>query len=112
MINTWVPNGFSNAAAKAWEKLAAGQSAIDAVESGCNSCEELQPFSNYTCGCDGSVGLGGSPDQNGETTLDAMIMDGNTMNVGAIGAIRRIKNVISVARKVMENTFHTMLVGD
>ena len=29
--------------------------------------------------CDGSVGYGGSPDENGETTLDAMIMDGNSM---------------------------------
>ena len=84
---------------------------MDSVEWGCNWCEELQPFSNYTCGCDGSVGLGGSPDQNGETTLDAMIMDGNTMNVGAVGAIVRIQHAISVARKVMENTFHTLLVG-
>lgn len=58
------------------------------------------------------MGLGGSPDQNGETTLDALIMDGNNMNVGAVGAIKRIKNAISVARKVMENTYHTLLVGE
>ena len=67
---------------------------------------------NFTVGCDGSVGLGGSPDQNGETTLDAMIMDGNTMNVGGVGALRRIQHAISVARKVMENTYHTFIVGD
>jgi len=41
-----------------------------------------------------------------------MIMDGDTMNVGAVGALRRIKNAISVARVVMETTFHTMLAGD
>ena len=41
-----------------------------------------------------------------------MIMDGNTFNVGAVGALRRIKNAVSVARKVMENTFHTFLVGE
>lgn len=64
------------------------------------------------CGCDGTVGLGGSPDQNGETTLDAMIMDGTTMDVGAVGALRRIQHAISVARKVMEKTYHTFLVGD
>mmetsp|Transcript_1783 Transcript_1783/g.2326 ORF Transcript_1783/g.2326 Transcript_1783/m.2326 type:complete len:164 (-) Transcript_1783:210-701(-) len=40
-----------------------------------------------------------------------MIMDGKTMNVGAVGAIRRIQYAISVARKVMENTYHTLLVG-
>lgn len=35
---------------------------------GCSMCEQLQ--------CDGTVGFGGSPDESGETTLDAMIMDG------------------------------------
>jgi N4-(beta-N-acetylglucosaminyl)-L-asparaginase len=41
-----------------------------------------------------------------------MIMDGTTINIGAVGAIRRIPDAIGVARKVMENTFHTLLVGD
>ncbi len=45
-----------------------GGSAVDAVVAGCSKCEELQ--------CDTTVGYGGSPDENGETTLDAMIMDG------------------------------------
>lgn len=53
----------------AWEVLTQdGGSAVDAVERGCTVCEELQ--------CDGTVGFGGSPDESGETTLDAMIMDG------------------------------------
>ena len=43
-------------------------SAVDAVVEGCSVCEREQ--------CDGTVGYGGSPDENGETTLDAMIMDG------------------------------------
>lgn len=42
--------------------------AIDALTLGCSTCEELQ--------CDGTVGYGGSPDENGETTLDALIFDG------------------------------------
>ena len=41
-----------------------------------------------------------------------MIMDGDTMDVGAVGALRRIQHVISVARKVMTDTYHTLLVGD
>jgi len=45
-------------------------SALDAVEIGCMQCEIEQ--------CDGTVGYGGSPDETGETTLDAMIMDGYT----------------------------------
>ena len=52
----------------AWRTLAAGGSALDAVETGCAQCEKEQ--------CDGTVGFGGSPDETGETTLDAMIMDG------------------------------------
>ena len=42
--------------------------ALDGVEKGCSKCEIDQ--------CDGTVGWGGSPDESGETTLDAMIMDG------------------------------------
>lgn len=79
VVNTWAQNGFANATRAAWQRLAAGSTALDAVEIGCSFCEKRQPFSGMECGCDGSVGVGGSPDENGETTLDAMIMDGRTM---------------------------------
>ncbi|KAH0616117.1 hypothetical protein JD844_026985 [Phrynosoma platyrhinos] len=85
----------------AWSTLQTGGSEMDAVEKGCGQCEIDQ--------CDGSVGYGGSPDEHGETTLDAMIMDGNTMQVGAVADLRRIKNAIGVARKVIEHTRHTLL---
>ncbi|XP_055132452.1 N(4)-(beta-N-acetylglucosaminyl)-L-asparaginase isoform X3 [Symphalangus syndactylus] len=101
VLNTWP---FKNATEAAWKALASGGSALDAVESGCAMCEREQ--------CDGSVGFGGSPDELGETTLDAMIMDGTTMDVGAVGDLRRIKNAIGVARKVLEHTTHTLLVGE
>lgn len=45
-----------------------GKSALDAIEASCSLCEEMQ--------CRKTVGFGGSPDESGETTLDAMIMDG------------------------------------
>lgn len=54
----------------AWSTLQKGGSVLDAVEKGCAQCELEQ--------CDGSVGFGGSPDELGETTLDAMIMNGQT----------------------------------
>lgn len=54
--------------AVAWSTLQSGGSVLDAVEAGCTRCEMEQ--------CDGSVGYGGSPDETGETTLDAMIMNG------------------------------------
>ena len=62
--------------------------------------------------CDFTVGYGGSADETGETTLDAMVMDGATLNVGAVGALRGVKNVIGVARAVLERTRHSLLVGD
>ena len=53
----------------AWKTITSvNMTAVDAVERGCSECEILR--------CDGSVGWGGSPDEMGETTLDAMIMDG------------------------------------
>ena len=62
--------------------------------------------------CDFTVGFGGSPDEKGETTLDALMMDGATMKVGAVGALRGVKNAIGVARAVLERTRHSLLVGD
>lgn len=45
-----------------------GGKVLDAIEEGASVCEEMQ--------CDGTVGYGGSPDESGETTLDALLMDG------------------------------------
>ncbi|KAI0408296.1 asparaginase [Xylaria palmicola] len=104
VINTW-GGPFTAATDAAYlALLAAETSALDAVELGCSTCEANQ--------CDGSVGYGGSPDENCETTLDAMIMDGTTMKSGSVAALRRVKNAIGVARAVLEHTTHTMLAGD
>ncbi|XP_003743811.1 N(4)-(beta-N-acetylglucosaminyl)-L-asparaginase [Galendromus occidentalis] len=101
VINTWA---FQAATREAWKTLLRGGNSLDAVEDGCTRCEELQ--------CDGTVGYGGSPDENGETTLDAMIMYGPNRNVGAVAQLRRIKEAMRVARKVLDHTAHTLLVGD
>ncbi|XP_048481055.1 N(4)-(Beta-N-acetylglucosaminyl)-L-asparaginase isoform X2 [Plutella xylostella] len=100
-ITTWT---FKNATLRAWDVLSNNGSALDAIEQGVAVCECEQ--------CDGTVGYGGSPDEDGETTLDALIMNGKTMNVGAVGGLRRVKNAISVARHVLEHTRHSFLVGD
>ncbi|TEA17343.1 putative isoaspartyl peptidase/L-asparaginase 3 [Colletotrichum sidae] len=104
VINTW-GGAFTAATDAAYAALTKpGTSALDAVEIGCATCERNQ--------CDGSVGFGGSPDENCETTLDAMIMDGVTMKSGSVAGLRRVKNAIGVARHVLEYTSHTMLAGD
>lgn len=104
VINTW-GGPFTAATDAAFLALAnTSASALDAVEIGCSTCERNQ--------CDGSVGYGGSPDENCETTLDAMIMDGATMKSGAVAGLRRVRDAIAAARLVLEYTEHTMLAGD
>ncbi|EFN71962.1 N(4)-(Beta-N-acetylglucosaminyl)-L-asparaginase [Camponotus floridanus] len=99
---TW---DYENAITKAWDVIYnQKRSALDAIEEGCTLCEAEQ--------CRKTVGFGGSPDENGETTLDALIIDGETLDMGAVAGMRRIKNAISVARKVMHHTKHTLLSGD
>jgi isoaspartyl peptidase/L-asparaginase-like protein (Ntn-hydrolase superfamily) len=44
--------------------------------------------------------------------LDAIVMDGFTMNAGAVGYLRRIRGAITAARRVMHYSTHTLLAGD
>lgn len=99
VIATW---DNRKATAAAMRALTDGGNALDAVEAGAR-IPEADPN-------DTSVGYGGFPDREGRVTLDACIMDykGNT---GAVCFLERIKHPISVARKVMEETPHTMLCG-
>ncbi|PRQ59759.1 putative N(4)-(beta-N-acetylglucosaminyl)-L-asparaginase [Rosa chinensis] len=66
VVITWP---FVEAVRAAWRVVDNGLSAVDAVVEGCSTCEELR--------CDGTVGPGGSPDENGETTIDALVMYGD-----------------------------------
>ena len=99
VISTWPTGKDVNTAA--WKVLSSGGRALDAIEAGGNQIED-------TVNC--CVGLGGNPDRDGIVTLDSCIMDEHA-NCGAVGAIARIKHPISVARKVMEQTPHVLLVG-
>ena len=104
VVNTW-GGSFTQGTEAAYAVLTQPHtSALDAVEAGGARCEAKQ--------CDGTVGFGGSPDEQCETTLDAMIMDGKTMKSGSVAGLRRIKDAISVARMVLEHTTHTMLSGE
>ncbi|XP_024883807.1 N(4)-(Beta-N-acetylglucosaminyl)-L-asparaginase-like isoform X2 [Temnothorax curvispinosus] len=102
IVITW---NYTDATKKAWDVIYnQKRSALDAIEEGCSLCEEQQ--------CRKTVGFGGSPDEAGETTLDALIMDGVLMDVGGVGGLRNVKSAISVARKVLEHTKHSLLGGD
>jgi isoaspartyl peptidase/L-asparaginase-like protein (Ntn-hydrolase superfamily) len=99
VISTW-RNTDANRAA--WNILQAGGYALDAVEAGAR-VPEANPN-------DMSVGYGGLPDRDGVVTLDACIMDENA-NCGAVAFVQGCKHVVTLARKVMEQTPHVMLVG-
>jgi N4-(beta-N-acetylglucosaminyl)-L-asparaginase len=89
--------------AGAQKAFARGGDLLDALEQGVNVVEDDPKVT--------SVGFNGLPNEDGVVQLDASIMDGRTHQTGAVAAIERIKNPISVARKVMERTRHVLLVG-
>ncbi|WP_430413229.1 isoaspartyl peptidase/L-asparaginase family protein [Kordia sp.] len=99
VIATWNTPLAVETAAKVLEK---GGSVVDAVEEGCK-IEEANEKGQ-------SVGKGGLPDRDGNVTLDACIMDTHG-NYGAVLGVQNIMHVISLARKVMEDTPHVMLIG-
>ena len=100
VISTWNHGQAANAAA--WEILSHGGRALDAVEAGVRVTESDPEVR--------TVGYGGYPDRDGHVTLDACIMD-EKGDCGSVAFLQHIKNPISVARKVMEETPHVMLVG-
>ncbi|CAH0480339.1 unnamed protein product [Peronospora belbahrii] len=104
VINTWPFVNATRAGFEALRRSSSRSHALDAITRGCNRCEVDQ--------CDFTVGYGGSPDSSGETTLDAMILDGSTMEMGAVAQLRRVKPAIEVARAVMEHSSHSILAGD
>jgi L-asparaginase/N4-(beta-N-acetylglucosaminyl)-L-asparaginase len=100
MISTWSFGQRGNRAA--WALLAAGGSALDAVERAA-SVVEADPEVD-------SVGLGGLPDASGEVSLDASIMLSPSKS-GSVCYVRKYLEVTSIARRVMEKSPHVMLAG-
>ncbi|MFD2037265.1 N(4)-(beta-N-acetylglucosaminyl)-L-asparaginase [Belliella marina] len=101
ILATWEHGMAAND--KAWEVLTTTGDIVDAVEQGVMVTElDLQNL---------SVGLQGLPDREGIATLDASIMIGDG-SCGSVGFVRQVKHPISLARKVMEETPHVMLVGE
>ena len=80
VINTWFPS----ATQAAYDLASENYTALDSVQAGVQSCEDAQ--------CDTTVGWGNHPDSTGETTLDAIIMDGVTMNAGSGEAGEGLEN--------------------
>jgi N4-(beta-N-acetylglucosaminyl)-L-asparaginase len=101
VVSTWNHGLAANEAA--WKILSNNGYALDAVEAGVKISEADPEVS--------SVGYGGMPDRDGNVTLDACIMD-EKGECGSVAFIKEIMHPISVARLVMEQTPHVMLVGE
>ncbi|MEM7536456.1 MAG: N(4)-(beta-N-acetylglucosaminyl)-L-asparaginase [Chloroflexota bacterium] len=95
-------NGRKGAEA-AMISLRDGGSALEAVEIACRITED-DPEEH-------SVGYSGLPNLIGEVELDASIMDGQTLHSGAVAGVRGYGNPITLARMVMEELPHVLLVG-
>ncbi len=100
VISTWSFGRIASAAA--WSVLRNGGSSLDAVEQACIAIESDPSVD--------SVGFGGLPDANGHITLDGAIMV-SPQDCGSVAGVSGYLHPVSIARHVMTDTSHTMLVG-
>lgn len=84
--------GVLQAAEAGRRVLAGGGDAVDAVEAAIRTMEDLPVF---------NAGCGSSQNEAGEVEMCAGIMDGRDVSVGAVAAIRNVRNPIAVARRLL-----------
>jgi L-asparaginase / beta-aspartyl-peptidase len=86
-----------------WAVLTNGGHALDAIETAITVLEDDPVF---------DAGYGSHLNLDGEAECDAMVMDAATLRAGAAAGLRHIKNPIRVARAILEQCPHMMLIGD
>ena len=84
-------------------RLAEGAPALDVVEEVVRMLEDSPEF---------NAGKGAVFNAAGENELDASIMDGRNLACGGVAGVRTVKNPVSLARLVMTETRHVLLMGD
>lgn len=90
------------AAAAGQRALLAGGSAMDAVEAATHILEDCPVL---------DAGRGSYLNAIGVVEMDAIIMDGRTLEMGAVAAVQRVRNPISLARRVLTDSAHNFLVA-
>src|SRR6202012_4043967 len=93
--------GCADAAAAGWARLEAGGSALDAVEAAVRALEEDEEF---------NAGYGAVLSRAGTVEVDACVMTGERA-VGAVGAVPWLRHPVTLARRVLEDGEHVLLVG-
>lgn len=101
--NRFKNGGNVTAVQKAFSMMTSGSDVLDSVIAGVNIVE-LDPL-------DDSVGYGGLPNAEGTVQLDSSCMHGPLKRAGAVGALEGVRTPSLVAKAVLENTDHHLLVG-
>lgn len=86
------------------DMLKENKDAGDAIEA---AIREVEDFPYYK-----SVGYGGLPNEEMVVELDAAYMDGDTLDIGAVAAIKDYANPVSIARRLSKEKVNSMLVGE
>lgn len=94
--------GCRRAAEAGRELLVEGGSAVDAVVAAVRVLEDDPVF---------NAGMGGATDAHGVVMTDASIMRGSDLGYGAVGSVTGIRHPVELARAVMEDGRHALLVG-
>lgn len=94
-------HGVEAALAAGWELLSAGASALDACVAAVQLMEDDPTF---------DAGVGSFLNAAGQVEMDAALMDGRSLDVGAIAAVSRVRNPIRLARHILQ-TEHVLVVG-
>lgn len=95
-------DGTRHAAEIAWKLFISGGSALDAVEAAVRALEDNPAF---------NAGRGSVLNSRGEIEMDALIMDGATLDLGAVIAVQNVANPITLARYVMTRSPHKVLAA-
>jgi L-asparaginase / beta-aspartyl-peptidase len=95
-------SGILEAARAGSAVLDAGGSAVDAVEASIRVLEDLPVF---------NAGRGSALNEAGEIEMCSGLMDGSDLSVGAVGAIRNVRNPVSVAKRLLPEK-EILLVGE
>jgi len=96
-------SGCHDALTAGWSILRRGGSALDAIEATIVVLEDDPVF---------DAGYGSHLNLDGHVECDAIVMNGATLHAGAAATLHRIKNPIQLARKILENSPHMMLVAE
>jgi beta-aspartyl-peptidase (threonine type) len=95
--------GCQAAARAGWAVLARGGSALDAVQVAVEALEDDERF---------NAGRGSCLTRAGTVEMDASIMDGAALRAGAVGAIAGVRHPVALARRLLDDGEHILLVGE